>query len=161
MKFPNNNLKRENVVKVSKNKKKKVHFNNTLCQTFTYTKNIDDEEHENNKNEFTLKQRELYIEEINEYLISEVDKQKPDYHFDIDEFDIKGNLFLFERKNKLYMVFFHDGELECKIIPFVLNTKISETFLDLFFKEKLDELIFIINDINEYFHLNVLNNKIN
>ena len=142
------------------NKKKKVHFSKTLSQSFTYIKSKEDEDNENKANEFSCLQKELYKKEINMYLISEIKKINPDYHFNLDEFDIKGNLFLFEKKNTLYMVFFHDGELQFKIIPFNINIKITNSFLDLFFKDKLDELINAFNDIDEYFHLNVLVDKI-
>lgn len=149
-----------NVHKVIKNNKKRVHFSKDLNKTFTYVKSIEEERHENKANEFSCLQKELYKKEINRYLISEVEKQKPDYHFILDEFDIKGNLFLFEKKNILYMVFFHDGELQFKIISFNINLKITNSFLDLFFKDKLDELITAFNNIDEYFHFNVLVDKI-
>jgi hypothetical protein len=153
-------LNNKNVHKVIKNKKKKVQFDKKLNQTFTYTKHVDDEENENKANEFSLKQKELYEKEINEYLINKVKKLNPNYSLSLDEDMIEGFLFLFEKKDKLYMVFFHYGELEFKIISFDINIQLNKTFLDFFLQSKLDQLITTFNDIDECFHLDVLVEKI-
>ena len=141
--------------------KKKVNIKETLNQTYTYVKNTNDQIEEEKSNEFSLKQRELYKKDINDYLLSKVYKtKKPDYYYIIDEYDIEGYLFLYISKDKINFIFFHDAELEFKIIPFEKNIELSNTCLDFFFKNKLNELINALNDIDEYFHIDKLFDKI-
>jgi len=158
MKF---NFKQSNdniVNKIIKNNKKKVHFSKNLNKTFTYVKSIEEEDQENKINELNIKKKKLYNEEINNYLIKEVLKLNPKYYFNIYEDDLEGSLFLFDKDDKVYVVFFHNGDLQFKII--LLNIKLSDSFLDSIFKDRLNKFIKTFNNINEYFDLNVLSDKI-